>query len=69
MAVIKSRLKTSSGEFKAAHEAMRAQVAELNEKLAQVRQGGGDAAKKKHQSRGKRWPSGLAASLPRSTQL
>jgi len=63
MAVIKSRLKTSSAEFKAAAEAMRHQVAELNEKLALVRAGGGDAAKKKHQGRGKLLPRERVAAL------
>ncbi len=53
MNVIKSKLKTSSTEFKAAAEAMRAQVNELNDQLALARQGGGDTAKKKHQGRGK----------------
>ena len=53
MAVIKSRLKTNSAEFKAAAEAMRAQVAELNDRLALARAGGGDSAKKRHQGRGK----------------
>ena len=56
MAVINSRLKTSSAEFKAAAEAMRAQVAELNDRLAQARSGGGDEARKRHQGRGKLLP-------------
>ena len=63
MAVIKSKLKTASAEFKAAAEAMRGQVAELNERLAVVRQGGGDAAKKKHQGRGKLLPRERVAAL------
>src|SRR3990172_7904227 len=63
MAVIKSKLKTSSAEFKAATEAMRGQVAQLNERLAVVRQGGGDAARKKHQGRGKLLPRGRVAAL------
>ena len=63
MSVIKSKLKTSSAEFKAAAEAMRGQVAELNEKLAAVRQGGGDAARKKHQGRGKLLPRERVAAL------
>ena len=56
MSVIKSKLKTSSAEFKAAAEAMRSQVAELNERLALARAGGGDAAKRRHQGRGKLLP-------------
>jgi 3-methylcrotonyl-CoA carboxylase beta subunit len=63
MSVIKSKLKTSSAEFKAAAEAMRSQVAELNERLAVARQGGGDAAKKRHQGRGKLLPRERVAAL------
>jgi 3-methylcrotonyl-CoA carboxylase beta subunit len=63
MAVLKSRLKTSSAEFKAAAEGMRRQVAELNEKLAQARAGGGDAAKKRHLGRGKLLPRERVAGL------
>jgi len=63
MAIIKSKLKTSSAEFKAAAEAMRGQVAELNERLAVVRQGGGAAAKKQHQGRGKLLPRERVAGL------
>jgi 3-methylcrotonyl-CoA carboxylase beta subunit len=53
MAVIKSKLKPSSAEFKSAADAMRAQVAELDERLALARAGGGSAARKRHQGRGK----------------
>jgi len=53
MAVIKSRLKTASAEFKAAAGAMRAQVEELNARLAAAREGGGAAARRKHEGRGK----------------
>jgi len=56
MAVIKSKLKTSGAEFKSAVEAMRAQVGELNARLAQAREGGGESAKKRHQGRGKLLP-------------
>ena len=63
MSVIKSRLKTSSAEFRAATDAMRAQVAELNDRLALARAGGGDAAKKKHQGRGKLLPRERVATL------
>jgi 3-methylcrotonyl-CoA carboxylase beta subunit len=63
MAVIPSRLKTSSAEFKAAADAMRRQVAELSERLALVRAGGGDAAKKKHRGRGKLLPRERVAAL------
>jgi 3-methylcrotonyl-CoA carboxylase beta subunit len=63
MNVIKSKLKTSAAEYKAAADAMRTQVAELDERLAVVRQGGGDAAKKKHLSRGKLLPRERVAAL------
>jgi len=63
MNVIKSKLKTSAAEYKAAAETMRRQVAELNERLAVVRQGGGDAAKKKHLGRGKLLPRERVAAL------
>jgi len=63
VSVIKSRLKTSSAEFRAATDAMRAQVAELNDRLALARAGGGDAAKKKHQGRGKLLPRERVATL------
>ncbi|HEY7744288.1 MAG TPA: carboxyl transferase domain-containing protein [Burkholderiales bacterium] len=63
MAVIKSRLKTASAEFKAAAEAMRRQVAELNERFALVRQGGGEAATKRHLGRGKLLPRERVAAL------
>src|SRR3970040_2275164 len=63
MAVIKSKLKTSSAEFKTAAEAMRGQVAELKERLALVRQGGDAAARKRHQGRGKLLPRERVAAL------
>ncbi len=63
MAAIKSRLKTSAAEFKAAAAAMRAQVDELNARLAQIRQGGVAAARKKHQGRGKLLPRERVAAL------
>ena len=63
MAAIKSRLKTSSAEFKAAETAMRAQVDELDARLARVRLGGEAAARKKHQGRGKLLPRERVAAL------
>ena len=63
MAVIKSKLKTSSAEFKAAAQAARAQLEELNERLAQARAGGDAAARKKHQGRGKLLPRERVAAL------
>ena len=53
MAAFKSKLKTGSEEFKAAAAQMRAQVADLNQKLAQVRPGGDAAARERHAARGK----------------
>jgi len=63
MSAIKSRLKTSSAEFKAAAQAMRAQVAELDARLAQARAGGDEAARKRHQGRGKLLPRERVAAL------
>ncbi len=63
MAVIKSRLKTSSAEFKAAAGAARAQVEELNARLAQARAGGDASARKRHQGRGKLLPRERVAAL------
>jgi 3-methylcrotonyl-CoA carboxylase beta subunit len=63
MAVIKSKLKTSSAEFKAAAASMRAQVEELSTRLAQVRLGGDAAARKRHQGRGKLLPRERVAAL------
>ena len=63
MAIIKSKLKTTGAEFKAAAEAMRAQVGELNVRLAQAREGGGESAKKRHQGRGKLLPRERVAAL------
>ena len=63
MTAIKSKLKTSSAEFKAAAAGMREQVEELNARLAQVRQGGDAAARKKHMGRGKLLPRERVAAL------
>ncbi len=63
MAVIKSKLKTTSAEFKAAAARMHAQVEELGARLAQVRQGGDAAARKRHQGRGKLLPRERVAAL------
>ena len=53
MAELKSKLKTGADEFKAAAAQMRAQVDELQQKLARARQGGDAAARERHHSRGK----------------
>src|SRR3990172_7807619 len=53
MAEFKSKLKAGSEEFKAAAAQMRAQVADLNQKLAQIRAGGDATARERHTERGK----------------
>jgi 3-methylcrotonyl-CoA carboxylase beta subunit len=63
MAVIKSRLRTSSAEFKTAAQAMRALVEDLNAKLAASRQGGGEAARRRHRERGKLLPRERVSAL------
>ncbi len=71
MAVIKSKLKTSGADFRAAADGMRAQVDELNARLALVRQGGDAATRQKHQARGKLLPRERVAALldPNATWL
>ncbi len=49
----KSRLKTTSDEFRAAAAQMGAQVADLKQKFAEVETGGDAAARERHTSRGK----------------
>ncbi|MDE2299987.1 MAG: methylcrotonoyl-CoA carboxylase, partial [Burkholderiales bacterium] len=56
MPVLASKLSTRSDDFKANAAAMRALVDDLNARLAQVAQGGGDAARAKHLARGKLLP-------------
>jgi 3-methylcrotonyl-CoA carboxylase beta subunit len=63
MSAIKSKLKTSSAEFKAAAARMQARVKELDERLAQARAGGDAAARKRHQGRGKLLPRERVAAL------
>ncbi|MBI1991500.1 MAG: methylcrotonoyl-CoA carboxylase [Betaproteobacteria bacterium] len=53
MATFISKLKTGSDEFKAATAQMRAQVEDLQQKLALVRQGGDAVARDRHTARGK----------------
>ena len=53
MAVIESRLKTNSDEFRANAEAMRALVEDLRAKVAEVSRGGSEEARRKHVARGK----------------
>ena len=56
MPVLSSKLNTRSEEFKASAAAMRAQVDDLNARLAQIALGGGEAARARHASRGKLLP-------------
>ena len=56
MPVIESQVNTESPDFTANAEAMRALVADLDEKLAEVRLGGGDDARVKHLKREKMLP-------------
>jgi 3-methylcrotonyl-CoA carboxylase beta subunit len=63
MPVIRSKLKADSAEFKAAAESMRAQVRELEGRLATVRGGGGATARERHTARGKLLPRERIARL------
>ncbi len=56
MPAIESRLSPRDATFAANRDAMRALVDDLNAKLAAVEQGGGDAARAKHEARGKLLP-------------
>src|SRR5512147_1973872 len=56
MPVLASNLSPRSEDFKANAAAMRALLDDLNAKLAQIAQGGGEAARAKHTGRGKLLP-------------
>ena len=56
MAVLETQLSARSDEFKANAAAMRALVADLNDRLAKVAEGGDAAAQAKHLARGKLLP-------------
>ncbi len=56
MAVLKSALDLRSDEFRRNAEAMARQVEDLRAKVAEIRQGGGAAARERHVSRGKLLP-------------
>ncbi len=56
MTVLESRLNPRSDEFRAAADAMRAQVDDLKAKVAKIAEGGGEEARKKHAARGKLLP-------------
>ncbi|MBB3809410.1 carboxyl transferase domain-containing protein [Pseudochelatococcus contaminans] len=56
MATIDSRISPRSADFQANADAMRALVHDLRQRLAQVAQGGGEAARERHVARGKLLP-------------
>ena len=56
MAILRSSLSTDSPEFVKNAEAMRAAVADLREKVARIKEGGGEKARAKHEARGKLLP-------------
>ena len=56
MSVIKSKLKPETEEFRASAAAVQAMLADLNDKLARVREGGGAASRQRHQGRNKLLP-------------
>src|SRR3954447_573434 len=53
MAVIQTALDPRSAAFRANSEAMRALVADLRDKTADIARGGDEASRKRHESRGK----------------
>ena len=53
MALIKTKLKPNAAEFKAAAQAMGALVADLETRIEQAKQGGGEQAQARHKGRGK----------------
>src|SRR5581483_2793830 len=53
MEALASRIQTGSPEFKANHARMTALVAELRERLAQAREGGGARYLQRHREQGK----------------
>ena len=56
MPILESRLNARSGEFQRNANAMQALVADLRTRIAQVQDGGGEAARAKHVARGKLLP-------------
>ena len=53
MSILETRLNVRSQEFRDNADAMRASVEDLEQKVAEVRLGGGEAYQERHQSRGK----------------
>ncbi|MFZ3220978.1 MAG: carboxyl transferase domain-containing protein, partial [Rhodoferax sp.] len=56
MTILETQLNARSADFQANATAMRALVADLNEKIDKAALGGGDAARAKHTARGKLLP-------------
>ena len=56
MPTLSSKLIPRSKDFKASAQAMQAQVEDLHKRLADIAQGGGEAARQKHLARGKLLP-------------
>jgi len=56
MTILKSSINTRSAEFRENADHMRAQVADLREKVAGIKQGGGERARARHLDRGKLLP-------------
>ncbi|OYU28688.1 MAG: methylcrotonoyl-CoA carboxylase [Burkholderiales bacterium PBB2] len=56
MAQLTTKLNARSADFKSNAEAMRGLIDDLNARLAQIAQGGGEAARAKHTARGKLLP-------------
>ncbi|PAT35244.1 carboxyl transferase domain-containing protein [Vandammella animalimorsus] len=56
MAILTSKINPRSADFQASADAMRALVDDLNQQFERIEQGGGQAARDKHQSRGKLLP-------------
>lgn len=56
MSVLKSSINTTTDEFRTNAEVMRGLVADLEEKVAQIKLGGGEKARAKHVERGKLLP-------------
>jgi len=56
MSILKSSLQPESEEFRRNAEVLRAQVADLREKVARIKLGGGERAREKHLARGKLLP-------------
>jgi len=63
MTVLRSEISTRSEEFSANAAAMRALVADLRARVVEVEQGGGEAARQRHLSRGKLLPRDRVAGL------